>query len=232
MRMLITGASRGLGFALAAAAAERGHQVYAGVRTMTEEGPLPSLCKRYPDRVEAVLLDVTNENTIAAIKDRFVAEGTKLDAIVNNAAVLLGREKSIEELDMDEVEYTFDVNVFGPLRVVKHMLPLLRDGKNSIVLNVSSEAGSFQNAYGGDYPYALSKSALNMFTKQLRAAVKERGIRVYAVHPGWIRTDMGGEKAPGDPAVSARNLLDLIEGKIAVDENLFFIDHQGKAMPL
>jgi NAD(P)-dependent dehydrogenase (short-subunit alcohol dehydrogenase family) len=88
------------------------------------------------------------------------------------------------------------------------------------------------NAYGGDYPYAISKTAINMLSKQLKNYVKDRGIRVYAIHPGWIKTDMGGEKAPGDPAESAGNIIDILEMKIEIDPESFFINYKGEPMPI
>jgi NAD(P)-dependent dehydrogenase (short-subunit alcohol dehydrogenase family) len=230
MNLLITGANRGLGLKLTETALERGHRMFAGVRTLPPGGTLASLIARYPDRVIAVKLDVTREEDAAALAERLRSEGEALDVVINNAGVLLERGVKLEDLSTDAVEETFDINLFGPIRVAKHMFPLMRQG--GMLLNISSEAGCLSNAYDGDYPYALSKVALNYFSKQLKAHDKPRGVRVFAVHPGWIKTDMGGENAPGDPQVTADGILDIVEGKTAVSDDLYFINHRGEPMPL
>ncbi|MEH7480271.1 SDR family NAD(P)-dependent oxidoreductase [Neobacillus drentensis] len=158
-------------------------------------------------------------------------EGRELGAIVNNAAILTARNTPIEKLDMDEVIKSFDTNVYGPLRVVKHFLQLLRE-QDASVINISSEAGSISNAYPDDYPYAISKTALNMFSQQLQVYVKDWGIQVLSIHPGWMKTDMGGENAPSDPREAARGILDLIERKVMAKTRFKFVDHTGKEMPI
>src|SRR5690606_31169726 len=141
--------------------------------------------------VTVLQADVRDEASIKAVAEQVKQEGIKLDSIVNSAAVLLGRESDIESLNISDVELSFDINLFGPLRVVKHLLPYLTEREGSII-NISSEAGSIHRAYGGDYPYGLSKAALNMFSQQLKQLLANRGIDVWSIHPGWMRTDMGG----------------------------------------
>ncbi|MFC0216735.1 SDR family NAD(P)-dependent oxidoreductase [Paenibacillus chartarius] len=234
MNILITGASRGLGCEMAAAALERGHAVIAGVRASgADNDKLTALAAAYGSRMTIAELEVTDEAGIARLAGQLQAEGRTLGAIVNNAAILTARSTPIERLDMDAVVKSFDVNLFGPMRVVKHMLPLLTV-KGASIINISSEAGSMTNAYPGDYPYAISKSALNMFGEQLHAYVRDRGIQVLSVHPGWMKTDMGGENAPTDPRQSANGILDLIERKIVPDASskFHFVDYTGKMMPI
>lgn len=229
MRILITGANRGLGLALAQIGAERGHHILAGVRDSHQvDERLTQLSKS----ISIVPLDVTNEDSVAYTANEVKESFGSIDAIINNAGILLERNKTIEELDLKQVQDTFDVNVFGPMRVVKHFLPLLMLGDSLSIINISSEAGSFENAYGGDYAYASSKTALNMFSEQLSKYVKGNNINVYAVHPGWIRTDMGGENATGDPMDSANGILDILEKNHSINSKYVFINHQGLAMPI
>jgi NAD(P)-dependent dehydrogenase (short-subunit alcohol dehydrogenase family) len=232
MNIVITGANRGLGYELTLAAAQRGHKVIAGIRSPQPEGKLFELISRFPGQIEAVQLDVCREETIAHLAERLLAERQTVDAVINNAGILLGRGVAIEEMPMEDVIRSFEINLFGPMMVIKHLLPLMPDGKSRAVINISSEAGSISNAYGGDYPYAISKTAINMFSKQLNKYVSDRGIRVYAIHPGWIKTDMGGEKAPGDPAESAGSIIDILEIKIEIDPESFFINFKGEPMPI
>lgn len=233
MNILITGAGRGLGFELTKQAAGRGHQVVACIRDVSDasEGLL-ALAVQYPDSIRIERMNVIREEEIAKLADKLNSESVKLDGVINNAGVLFGREHKIATLPIHQLKFTFEVNVFGPISVMKYMSPLLTDHSNAMVINVSSEAGSIALAYGGDYPYAISKTALNMFSKQLNDELRPRGIRVLAVHPGWIRTDMGGDQAPLGADVSASGILDLMEKKTVVKEELFFVDHTGRSMPI
>lgn len=233
MRVLITGANRGLGFALAEEACARGHEALAAVR-----GPgsaldkLQPLIEKYSSGLIVLSLDVTDEASVRYAAEQAASRFEGIDAIINSAAILLGREQKLEQLDFEQVEQTFQTNLFGPMLVMKHFLPLLRKGKQQAVINISSEAGSSAGAYGGDYSYALSKSALNMFSAQLRSELGPQGMLVLAVHPGWIRTDMGGDQAPGDAADAARGILDLTERKRPAQEGALFINHLGAPMSL
>jgi NAD(P)-dependent dehydrogenase (short-subunit alcohol dehydrogenase family) len=232
VNIVITGANRGLGYELTLAAVQRGHKVIAGIRSPQPEGKLLKLISRFLGQIEAVQLDVCREETIARLAEKLLAERQTVDAVINNAGILLGRGVAIEEMEMGDVVRSFEVNLFGPMMMIKHLLPLMPDGDSRIVINISSEAGSLSNAYGGDYPYAISKTAINMFSKQLKKYVNDRGIRVYAIHPGWIKTDMGGEKAPGDPAENAGSIIDVLEMKKEIDPQAFFINYKGEQMPI
>jgi len=231
MNILITGANRGLGIALATEACERGHHVLAGIRSpgSSAEG-LQELCTKFAGQVTILPLDVADENSVRYGVEQAESRVSSLDAIINSAAILLGRDQKLEQLDMEQVEQSFQTNLFGPINVLKHFLPLLRKGERPSIINISSEAGSFAGAYGGDYSYALSKSALNMFSAQIRRELEPQGFVVHAIHPGWIRTDMGGENAPGDAAVSAAGILNIVERKTKADT--LFIDHHGAPMKL
>ncbi|RUT36503.1 SDR family oxidoreductase [Paenibacillus zeisoli] len=232
MNLLITGASRGLGYEMAAAALERGHSVIAGTRSLDVKSSKLSLLEdKYGPRLHIVPLDVTDEQGIASLASILNKEGTKLGAIVNNAGILTARSTPIEELDMQQVAKTFEVNLYGPMRVLKHFLPLMTE-TDAAIINISSEAGSISNAYPGDYPYAISKSALNMFTAQLRSLLKDQDIQVLSVHPGWMKTDMGGEDAPTSAGESAAGILDLIERKVVPKTKFNFVDYSGNEMPI
>lgn len=231
MRILITGANRGLGLALSQVGAESGHQILAGVRDLQKSEESLTQSEIYKS-ISLLKLDVTDEDSVSSAANTVKEKFGTIDAIINNAGVLLERDKQIEDLDLDKVKVTFDVNFFGPIRVVKHFFPLLMMGDRSSIINISSEAGSMTNAYGGDYAYASSKTALNMFTQQLNHYVKSNNINVYSIHPGWIMTDMGGERAPGNPIDSAKGILDIIERKREIDSKNVFITYEGNSMPL
>lgn len=176
-------------------------------------------------------LDVTDEEGIAALAASLKEEGRALGSIVNNAAVLNASDTPLEELDIAEMQLALDINLYGPMRVVKHFLPLLTEPEASII-NISSEAGSITNAYPGSYPYTISKTALNMFSQKLHVTLKERGVHVLSVHPGWMPTDMGGAKAPTSPRTSAEGIISLLEQRTAPEGHFRFVDYTGKDMEI
>ncbi|CAM4260709.1 SDR family NAD(P)-dependent oxidoreductase [Paenibacillus phoenicis] len=233
MKLIVTGAGKGLGLEIVGEALRRGHEVAAGMRSLdTNVEALKARQEGAPGKLTLLELDVDEEDSIAQAKEAMAARWGTVDALINNAGILLAREQPIERLEFAAVENTFRTNLYGPMKMVKHFLPLLKESDRPLILNVSSEAGCFAGAYGGDYPYALSKAALNYFTAQLRKELVPQGFSVYAMHPGWIRTPMGGSQAPGDPRDSARAILDLAEGKLDADTHAVMIGIDGKAMPL
>ncbi|MEC2342510.1 MULTISPECIES: SDR family NAD(P)-dependent oxidoreductase [Paenibacillus] len=232
MKLIVTGAGKGLGLEIVGEALRRGHEVAAGMRSLeTNVDALKARQEGVPGKLTLLELDVDEEDSIAKAKEAMAVRWGKLDALINNAGILLARDQSIERLEFAAVENTFRTNLYGPMKMVKHFLPLLKESDRPFILNVSSEAGCFAGAYGGDYPYALSKAALNYFTAQLRKELVPQGFGVYAMHPGWIRTPMGGSQAPGDPLDSAKAILDLAEGKLKADTDAVMIGIDGKAMP-
>lgn len=142
MNILITGAGRGLGYEMTPEALERGHAVIAGIRNPDDPGDkMKELAGQYGDKITVARLDVEDEEGIADLAAKLASEGRTLGAIVNNAGILLARDTGIEQLDMKDVAASFEINLFGPIRVVKHFLPLLVEPQASLI-NISSEAGS------------------------------------------------------------------------------------------
>ncbi|HEY2408127.1 MAG TPA: SDR family NAD(P)-dependent oxidoreductase [Polyangiaceae bacterium] len=230
LRILITGASRGFGAALSAAFAERGATVFAGVRG-TQPGLAPVLA-RYPALVVPSELDVGNTSSVKRAAARIAQQTDALDVVVNNAAIRSATVSNpIETIDFDDAARTFDVNSIGPLRVAQAFLPLLRRGNAPILVNVSSEAGSIgQCGRDREFDYCMSKAALNMLSMLLKNYLKG-SVRVLALHPGWLRTDMGGSHAESDPNDAARESATLIEREAKNLDGAPFLDRAGRAMP-
>src|SRR5690625_1033366 len=231
MNILITGSNRGLGLSLVKSGLEKGHIIYAGVRDKNEQkiAQLTELKNKYRDQLQIIDLDVTDEESVRTAVDEV---RDSLDVIINNAAILNEREKTIEDLDLEACKLAFDINTLGPIRVIKHFLPILKNGENQSIINISSESGSLTNAYSRDYPYGLSKAALNMLSEKLHVTLKDEDIQVLSVHPGWMRTDMGGQQATNDPADTAKAMYDLIERQVQIESEHVFIDYQGKPMSI
>lgn len=225
--VLITGASKGLGCYLAQAFLDAGYQVFAGERSHSDR--LARLATESA-ALTRVTLDISSREAVAHAAEFVAARSDGLDVLVNNAAVLpeAGREP-IESMNIEAALSVYDVNALGPLRVVQAFLPLLRRGTQRTIVNVSSEAGSIGDCWRkADYAYCMSKAAMNMQTAILKNHLEPEGFKLLAVHPGWLRTDMGGPDATLDPADSARALVTLTED--ARSQTDTFVDHLGKAL--
>jgi NAD(P)-dependent dehydrogenase (short-subunit alcohol dehydrogenase family) len=228
-RILITGASRGFGAALAASFAQRGARVFAGARH-----PRPVLertAARYPQSITIVGLDVSDGESVEQARAAVAAREQALDMVINNAAIrspTVGNP--IESIDFADVARTLDVNAVGPLRVVQAFLPLLRAGASPLLVNVSSEAGSIGPA-GRDreFDYCMSKAALNMATRLLSNYL-DGAVHVLALHPGWLRTDMGGAHAALDPETTADIVADRLLLEQSHPSGFPFIDYEGKPL--
>lgn len=188
--ILITGATRGIGFAAA--------------RLLTARGARVILTSRDADRAEAaatelgcdwLVLDLTDPASVSAAAEAVQTRHGHLDVLVNNAAILLDHYASLRELKPEILRETVETNLIGTLRVTQAMIPLLESAAEPRIINVSSGAGQLD---GDPQPwapaYSMSKTAVNMLTQQLTAALPD--VVVNAMCPGWCRTEMGGEDAP------------------------------------
>ncbi len=232
MRILITGANRGLGLQLAKVGLERGHEIIASLRDFNQKGELESI-QQHNSNLTLIKMDVSNDQSVSDAKLEFDQHFSSLDVIMNNAAILLERDQNIEELSFESVLKSLDVNTVGPMRVVQAFLDSLRAGSNQQIINISSEAGSLTHSYSPDYSYGISKAALNMFSEKLNVYLRKENILVYSIHPGWMKTDMGGTKAPLNPYETACHLFDLLEKKKKIEKQDFiFMDYNGAAMDI
>jgi NAD(P)-dependent dehydrogenase (short-subunit alcohol dehydrogenase family) len=183
---LVSGANRGIGAEIARElAVDQGFLVFAGARRPDQVEPV--------DGVEPIRLDVTDQATVDAARDRIDADAGRLDALVNNAGVY-GDPIGAADYDLDRAHEVLEVNAFGPWRLIEAFLPLLRASDAPRIVNVSSGAGQLSDMNGGRAAYRVSKAALNALTRTL--ASDERWVKVNTMCPGWVRTDMGGPGAP------------------------------------
>jgi NAD(P)-dependent dehydrogenase (short-subunit alcohol dehydrogenase family) len=184
----ITGASTGLGEALATLLLDKGEKVAA---TFRKPEQVEEFTKKKPGYSLGVLVDVTDAEQIQGAVQHAVSTFGHLDVVVNNAGY--GSLGSIEEISEEETQRQFDVNVFGPLRVVRAVLPHLREQKSGNILNITSVGGMVGLAHAGIYNG--SKFALEGLGESLAAQLKPLGIHVTNVEPGPFRTKWAGESA-------------------------------------
>ena len=184
----ITGASTGLGEALATLLLAKGEKVAA---TFRQPAQAAEFTRRQPGQSLGVLLDVSNAAQVTTAVQQAIDVFGRLDVVVNNAGY--GSLGSIEEITEEETQRQFDVNVFGPLRVVRAVLPHLRAQKSGNILNITSVGGLIGLAHAGIYNG--SKFALEGLGESLGAQLKPLGIHVTNVEPGPFRTKWAGESA-------------------------------------
>lgn len=227
--ILITGAGRGIGLALTKKFLDNDFIVYTLTTNIRDD--LKELSGKFNDKIHNYICDVTKEEEIIkAFKD--ISKRTdSMEIIINNAAINLDdRKKDLDEINFNSMLRTYDVNSISPLRVIKHFIPILKKGSFKQIVNISSEAGSITDAWRkSEFGYCMSKSALNMASKILQNRFEEDGIKVLSIHPGWVRTDMGGKEAPVLPEDSAKKIFDLISRKWKITDPIYY-DLDGKEM--
>ena len=227
--VLIAGASRGLGKCFVKKYLADGWRVLAGVR---REGSLRELAEQYPDSLHELVMDVTDTQSVQEAARRAQNLTDEIALVINNAGIHSPSSfEVLEKTDLDDCAAVYEVNAVGPLRVAKAFLPLIRrDG--GLIVNISSESGSIGDAgREKEFDYCMSKAALNMATKLLDNYLNVRGIRVIAVHPGWMRTDMGGQNADLDPCETAVRLAELFGRYDRKNRELIFMDNEGNPLP-
>ena len=220
--VIITGANRGIGLEYARQFAAKGYTVIGTARDPADAKELSAVA----DRVEQ--LDVADPASVAALAQRL--QGVPIDVLVNNAGMFERKDVSLDRVDFAAMEQTLAVNTLGPLRVTQALMSNLRAGKRRIIVNMSSELGSIEHSNGRWYAYRTSKAALNQVTKTMSVELAPEGFICVVLHPGWVRTDMGGAAATYSPQESVAGLLAVIE-KLGPSDNGRFYDFKGTAIP-
>jgi NAD(P)-dependent dehydrogenase (short-subunit alcohol dehydrogenase family) len=212
-RVLITGASRGLGQALVACYHARGWQVLALVRT---EADAAALRQGWPG-CHAIVADVAQGEVSEIVAAAVRAHGQTLELLINNAGNV-ARGKRIDDVDPDEVAALLEVHCTGALRCVQAALPGLRAARGAKIVNVTSRLGSLgRNATGEfahlpvSYAYRIAKAAQNMLTLCLGQDPSLQGIAVYGLHPGKVATAIAAPDALLSPAAAADRMADWID---------------------
>ena len=224
--VLIAGASRGLGLGLAREWLHRGWAVIGTVRGPGRTG-LHDAADAFGGRLAIEQLDVTEPASIGALRERL--NGRSLNVLFVNAGAALGREDRVDQVDTAEFTQLMETNALGPLRTIEALGPLVCPG--GTIAAMSSSLGSVGlNETGGMETYRASKAALNTLMRSYAVRHAGDGRTLALVHPGWVRTDMGGADASLTVEVSAPGIVDAVLARMGTP-GLQFYDYQGKTLP-
>lgn len=220
--VLVTGAGRGIGLEFSAQYAADGHTVLACCRAPDRATAL----KRTGGDIRILQMDVTDRNAVTECASEITGP---VDILVVNAGIGVGGEGEFGSLDYEAWKNFINVNLFGAVATCEAFSPHLRKSRGKIAV-ISTKMASIADASGGSMAYRTSKTALNMATRVIAAALAPAGIAVGIFHPGWVATDMGGQNALIDTATSVRGLRARIDG-IPVTPSPEFLSYDGKRIP-
>jgi NAD(P)-dependent dehydrogenase (short-subunit alcohol dehydrogenase family) len=225
---LVTGAARGLGLEFCRQLASRGDRVIACPRR-EGESDLEALATAHPDRVRILPVDVADPAAVRAGADAL--GDAAIDVLVSNAGVYPDGGSAGKGFDRDAIETAVRVNAIAPLELASALLPALRRGRGRKIAHVTSLMGSIaDNTSGGSYAYRISKAALNMATRNLAHELAGDRFAVLALHPGWVKTRMGGSAAPLEASASVEGMLRVIDGA-GPDRTGSFLAWDGRELP-
>ena len=228
-RFIVTGANRGLGLEFTRQLLARGDRVIAGCRQPARALRLTEFAAAHPGHLHIVPLDLDKERSIASFAREASMISDACDVLINCAGVLVSGER-FGELTAKTFDESLRSNVTGPLLLSQALAPQLAHSVRAKIVNLSSELGSLADTTHFHTPsYAISKAALNMVTRLLAAQLKSAAIAVVSVHPGWVRTDMGGQSAPLAVADSVDGVLRVVDALTPEDSGRFF-DYRGEEL--
>jgi NAD(P)-dependent dehydrogenase (short-subunit alcohol dehydrogenase family) len=223
--VLVTGAGRGLGVEIARQLVAAGDTVVVAAR---DAGAGASTAKELGDGAWPLTLDVTEPESVQAAVEAVDRRHGRLDALVNNAAVNFDRGADPVTEDLEIADGAWRTNVLGPWRLSQAFAPLLRAGRDPVIVNVTSGLGSLRRMGASSPAYSVSKAGVNALTRVFADALTRDGIAVHAVSPGWTATDMGG--ANGRPvADGAAGIVDVVRSPGAFPSGSFLQD--GEHVP-
>jgi len=235
--VLVTGANRGIGLEFVRqflSLSPPPKHIIVTCRAPESADELKKLASSASGQVHVLALDVKNYASYSGLVEQVgqIVGNDGLGLLVNNAGI--ASESGLEEVTPQEMMENFEVNSVTPLMITKALLPLLQlsaGKRKTSVVNISSREGSIEdNSSGGYYAYRTSKTALNMITKSLSVDLKPKGIQVIALHPGWVKTDMGGPGAKMTVEESVNSLIPTIKGFKENDIGKM-LDYVGKVIP-
>lgn len=240
---LVTGGSQGMGFEWCQYLAENGYKVILTGRNIEKVDQAAAKLNNQFLVVYPKAMDVTNESSIKEVKKWIDNKFGQLHLLINNAGINSGTRskgnKDLQEknlllasLDKNEVLNMIDVNSIAPIIVARNFIDLLSKSGEGKIVNIGSWLGSItlkQN--GGNYSYAVSKSALNMMNRALAFDLKPLNVISVVVNPGWVNTNMGGPNAQFSTQDAIHNMMENIVNRLTIEDTGMFFNYDGKIHP-
>tara|TARA_Y100000389_G_C17405712_1_gene487900 strand:- start:730 stop:1416 length:687 start_codon:yes stop_codon:yes gene_type:complete len=221
--VFITGANRGLGLEFVKEFTEKKYEVIATCRDLDSSSDLNALAKSNLT-IQLHQLDVSNTKNIQELANKL--QDKPIDILINNAGIY--RSGIFNSVNKDSWVESFITNTIGPYEVIEHFLPNILKGRERKVVSITSKMGSIDdNTSGGSYIYRSSKTALNSMMRSLTHDLKSHNIATMTLHPGWVRTDMGGPGGWIDVKESVSGMIDQISN-LSLQNTGQYIDYAGK----
>ena len=221
--VLVTGANRGLGYEFVKQYSEKGFNVFACCRNIGHAKNLTELVVA-SSNIKIYELDVSNIKSIKILSEQL--QDKKIDVLINNAGIY--RSSSVGNINYDEWLESFKINTIAPYQIIENFLDQIINSDLRKVISITSKMGSIDdNTSGGSYIYRSSKTALNSMMRSLTYDLKNQGIATLTLHPGWVRTDMGGPGGWIDAFESVQGMIKQID-KLTIDDSGKYLDYAGK----
>lgn len=224
---LITGANRGIGFALVQQCLANGHRVVATYRDETAAKSLFDLASE-SCLLELVQAELDTEAGINQLADQLA--GKPLDVLINNAGIMGPEQQDLDGLDSEGWLATFTINTIAPFHMSRLLLPNLLQSARPRIITISSQMGSLARQSTGSYAYRSSKAAVNKVMQVMATELAEQGVIVCPMHPGWVQTDMGGMEADISAQQSAAGIVHFVES-LSLAQSGRFWTWQGEEHP-
>ena len=226
MKILVTGCNRGLGLGFVKHFIHKDIHVFATQRNANEPSELTSLAQCHPN-LEVLSLDIQNRDHHHQVYEKIQDE--TIDIMIHNIGTFGPRPQSLDTVQQGTTLKTIDINAIAPIELTYHLIPLLKKSKKPKIVFISSLMGSIEdNQSGHFYHYRSSKACLNAMAKSLSIDLYPQGISVLILHPGWVKTDMGGPHA----TLTIDESVLLMAQQIEKDKfNHLFIDYNGNPIP-
>jgi NAD(P)-dependent dehydrogenase (short-subunit alcohol dehydrogenase family) len=224
---LVVGASRGIGLGLVRDLARRGWSVTGTARDMNTAPQLAALAAGSNGQVRTAIVDIADAASAGALRDGLKTEA--FDVILINAGVGGPQDKTTRTVSDEEFTRLFVTNALAPVRMAE-LLVRSATPQTGVIGFTTSLLGSVEGASAGGFDlYRGSKAALNSMTRSFAARHKDKGLAVLSLHPGWVKTDMGGPDAPVGVEDSARGLVDVVE-RARADRRDGYFDYTGATL--
>lgn len=227
--VLVTGSNRGIGLEFVNQLSLQNNVVIATCRNPKQATILQELSKKRPN-VSVYRLDVTNHCDINQLKNELA--NTPIDWLINNAGISGTTGVTLGNIENNNFIKVFETNCLAPLKLSNELLPQIELSQDKLIICISSRMGSISdNQRGKSYAYRSSKAALNCAMRSFALDASSKGINVLLLHPGWVRTSLGGDNAPLDVQASVNDMIKIINQHKDNAHADALLSHNGQIIP-